>query len=164
MAYFAFDFWKCRHADISSDTLAKDSAISFTKRLKLSIGALTRRLLGLLVSTRVFFDYRLRRGQARYRHSERRGADIIHSQRVAELHTFRVSAMLAANSHFQLWPRFSSALRSPAHQHSDAFDIQRLKRVCAEHPGFLLVDVVGQEPSGIVARQPHGRLRQIIRA
>src|ERR1700722_16491903 len=115
-------------ADISSDTLASDAAISLTVRLELSSGALTRRLLGLLVSTRVFFDYRLRRGQACYRHSERRGTDIIHSQCVAELPAFRVSAVLAANAHFQLGPRFPATLRCPAHQHSHAFDIQRLKR------------------------------------
>src|ERR1700730_14469662 len=147
----------------SPAALAQSSGGSF--RIKSNGGPqLPRRLLRLLISARVFFNHCLRRCQPRDRHPERRSADIIHSQAMAELHAFRVPAMLSANPHLQLWPRLSSSLRSPAHQHPHSFSVERLKWVCAKHSSFFLIYVVGQESPGVIAREAHGGLRQVVSA
>ena len=42
--------------------------------------------------------------------------------------------------------------------------VQRLERIGSEDRGLLLVQVLGQEAAGVVARQSHGRLRQVVGA
>jgi len=52
---------------------------------------------------------------------------------VAELHTVRIAAVFAANSHLQLGTRLPALLDAPANQHAHALLIQGLKRIAREH-------------------------------
>jgi len=49
-----------------------------------------------------------------------------------------------------------------AHEHADAFRVQRLKRIRGKNAGLLFVDVVREKPACVVAREPHRCLREVV--
>src|SRR5215472_10221163 len=59
------------------------------------------------------FNNRLRGGQTRNRHAERRSAHIVHTDLVAKLDAVRIAAMLAANADFELWTRLTAIFDAP---------------------------------------------------
>src|SRR5712671_7094441 len=72
--------------------------------------------------------------------------------------------MLAADAHLELGAGLSAALDAPAHQQTYAFDIERLEWIRRKHAGLLFIHIVRQKPPGIIARQAHRGLREVVRA
>ena len=69
--------------------------------------------------------------------------------------------MLAADADFQILVCAAAALGAEADQLADALLIDRLERIFRQN---LLVDVLGKERAGIVARVAERHLRQIVGA
>src|SRR6202795_1129235 len=112
----------------------------------------------------LLFDYRLRCGQPGDGHAERGCAHIVHLDLMAELDAFRVAAVLAADADLQFRPSAPAPRNAHTHQFPDSLDVQSLEGVGGKYPGLFFVDVVWQEAAGVVAREAHGRLRQIVGA
>src|SRR5712675_1475493 len=70
--------------------------------------------------------------------------------------------MLAADSSLELGPRRAPAFNAPAHQLSDTMCVQRLKWIIRKYAGLLFINVVRQETPGVIARQSHAHLSQIV--
>src|ERR1700757_3286643 len=86
-----------------------------------------------------FFHYGLRRSQPRDWHAERRSADIIHADLMAELNAFRVAAVLAADADLQIWTRFAALFDAHANHHSNTLNVEGLEGIAGEDAGLLLV-------------------------
>src|SRR5207253_3378807 len=96
------------------------------------------------------------------RHAERRAADVVEAELVAELDAARLPPVLAANADLQLLLDAAPAHDADAHQVADAAAVERLERVAVEDPFF---EVEGEElPLGVVAREAERRLCQVVRA
>ena len=76
----------------------------------------------------------LRRGEPGERHAERRAADVVEPELVAERDRARLAAVLAADAELELGLRAAAALDGDAHQVADAVDVDRLERVALEDP------------------------------
>src|SRR4029077_6651917 len=116
------------------------------------------------LSAFLLFDHGLRSGKARNRNSEWRGAHIVHPDAMAKFHTGPVAPMLAEDSNLQIWASGAPALDAPLDQHPDSRNVERLERIAREYSCLALVHIFRQEPAGIVTREPHYSLRQVIRA
>src|SRR5229473_916857 len=146
-----------RHA-----VIAKMSA---RRRLKYYFRFISKQFFSLLPSLFLglfFLNYYLSCGQARDRNTERRSADVVHADLVAELHALCIATMLAADADLELGSCLAPLFDAPAHQHADALDIERLERIRQENTGFLLVYVIRQEAAGVVAGETHCGLSEVI--
>src|SRR5262249_46406913 len=83
---------------------------------------------------------------------------------MAELHAVEIAAVLTADADLELVPRTATLLDAPLNEHADALGIERLERVGCEHASLLLVDVVRQEAAGVVAREAHRSLCEVVGA
>src|SRR5262249_42273743 len=94
-------------------------------------------------------------------HAERRARDIAEGDRVAESDPGRGAAVLAANAHFELWPRLAAAFDADAHQFPHAIAVDG-------HEGIARKDaarqVSAEKARGVVAADAVGGLRQIVGA
>src|SRR5258705_8323174 len=109
-----------------------------------------------------FLERGLRGGEARQRHAERRAADVVEAELVAEGDAPRLAAVLAADAQLELRFDTSPPLDGDAHQVADAVEVDHLERVALEH---TVLEVARQElPLRVVARERERRLRQIVRA
>ena len=90
----------------------------------------------------------LRRSQTCNRHTERRTADIIQANFVAELHRRRLTAMFAADTALQIRTDSTSLFSSHAHQLSYTILVEYLERVYFQN---LLLQINREEGSDIVA-------------
>src|SRR5580698_7072827 len=72
----------------------------------------------------LLFDHGLRRSQACDRHSERRGANIVHPHTVAEFHAVGIAAVFSANADLELRPGGTPLGDRPLDQQSDTIDIE----------------------------------------
>src|SRR5260370_11596860 len=79
-----------------------------------------------------FFDYNLRRRQARNGHEVRRRADIVHPHLMAELHALGVAAVLSADAHLEFRAGGPPALDPPLDHQPDTPNIHSLERVAAK--------------------------------
>jgi SAM-dependent methyltransferase len=95
---------------------------------------------------------------------EGRRADVVHAYGVAEFYTVEVAAVFAADSYLQLGAGFAALVDAPAHQQAYAFGVEGLEGVGAEDAGFLLVNVIGEEAAGVISRETHRRLREVVGA
>src|SRR5690606_23077980 len=106
-------------------------------------------------------DRRLRRGQPRNRHAERRAGDVVEPGRVAEAHARRIAGVLAADADLEIRPGRAAALDADPDQRADALDVDRDEGVLLQDPGL---EVVGQELAGVVAREAVAHLGQVVGA
>src|SRR5450432_4074425 len=109
-------------------------------------------------------------GEACNRDAERRTANIIQSDHVAELDAIGITTMLAADAKLDTWIGFAALLDGHAYQLAYAIAIQRLERIERQdfdlilHAGFFQpIDVFEQEfPFSIVAAITKSRLSKIV--
>src|SRR2546427_122300 len=108
------------------------------------------------------FDRRLRRRQAGDRDAVGRAAHVVHAGAMAEAYRARFTPVLAADADLEARVRGAAALDGPKHELADALLVQGLERIFGEDAEPPLVHVVRQEAPGVIARQGHGHLRQIV--
>src|SRR6266853_2701483 len=101
----------------------------------------------------------LRRRQPGDRHAVGRARNVIHPHPVTEHHRAGLAAMLAADADFQARARSAAQLHGVLDQLAHALLIENRERIVFEDLRLLVVLL---EPGVIVARQAHGRLRQIV--
>ena len=94
---------------------------------------------------------RLRGGEPRDRHAERRARHIVELDLVTEGDRSRVAAVLPADADFELGTDFSSALDADAHQFADALLIDRHERIAGQDAAR---GIDAEEARRVVARMP----------
>src|SRR6516165_7127628 len=104
---------------------------------------------------------RLRCRQPRDWNSERAATDVIQAEAVTEFYAHRFATVLAADSQFDIRPRFAAEVTSDFHQTSDAFLIDRCKRICIDD---IELGVSWKKTAGIVPAHSERCLRKIVRA
>src|SRR6266700_6979717 len=109
--------------------------------------------LGLL-----FFNYNLSCSQARDRYAERRGADVVQADLMAELDAVGVATVFSADADLQFAASPAALFSAPLHQHADALLVEGLERVSREDASLLFVDIVGKKAARVVTREAHSRL------
>src|SRR5213594_1395054 len=145
--YDAFKF--CPNGNIIDIWLQRSRAVPLWLLLQRS-PALSRRLAR---------DHRLRRCQSRDRHTVRRTAHIVESHLITKLDRWRIAAVLAADSDFELRTGGPALLHAGPHKRPNTFTIQFLERVGLEDS---LRHVVGDDLTRIIARETESRLSQVI--
>src|SRR5689334_17097753 len=80
--------------------------------------------------------------EARQRDAERRAADVVQAELVAEDDGLRLAAVLAADPELQLRLRRTAALDADSHQVAHAALVERLERVAFQHP---VLEIEGEE-------------------
>src|ERR1700733_4131407 len=102
-----------------------------------------------------FGSCRLRRRQPSCQHAEWRTRNIVQSSAIAELHRRGLSAVFAADSHFQIRTRLAPAFGRHFHELADTILIENGKWIMLDDSIFKirrenLVDVVAREaPSSL---------------
>src|SRR6516165_6462119 len=94
-------------------------------------------------------------------HAERRARDIVEGDPVAKCDRGRVAAVLAANPHFELWPRLAAAFDPDAHQFAHAFAVDGHERIARQDAARY---VGAEKARGVVAADAVGGLREIVGA
>ena len=79
---------------------------------------------------------RLRRGQARERHPERRARHVVEPDAVAEGDRSRFAAVLAADAELEVVLHAPAALDGDPHQVADALLVEHLEWIALENPVF----------------------------
>src|SRR5208282_4795244 len=102
---------------------------------------------------------RLRGGEPRDRHAERRARHVVEIDLVAEGDRSGIAAVLAADADLQLGTDFPPALDADAHQFADALLIDRHERVAGQDAAR---GVDAEEARRVVARNTKSRLREIV--
>src|SRR5215211_5204641 len=95
-------------------------------------------------------------------HTERRAGNIVVTDQVTPLDRTWVTAVLAADTYFQIRAGLATFGNCPFHELADTAAIQRLEGICLEDALFLIGD---QEVAfGIIAGVTVGHLGQVVRA
>src|SRR5262249_35492419 len=106
-------------------------------------------------------EARLRRGEARDRDAERRAADVVEAHGLEEADARGIAAVLAADADLELRFGRPSALDRRLDQLTPALLVEGDEGVAPEDAAL---DVGGEELSGVVAREAHRRLGEIVGA
>ena len=83
---------------------------------------------------------------------------------MAEMDGLRIAAVFAADAALEVFVGLAAELHGHVHQLADAAGVQRLERIRPENAGLFLVHVVRQEAAGVIARESHGGLCEIVGA
>src|SRR5205085_1517449 len=102
-------------------------------------------------------ERRLRRGEPRDRHPERRARYVVQAAAVEEPHRARFAAMLAADTDLERGPSRAAVVDRAANELADALLVEHLERIVGEDAA---IDVRRQKAACVVAGQTEHRLRQ----
>src|SRR5581483_10009033 len=106
-------------------------------------------------------ERRLRGGEPRDLHAERRAGHVVESGLMAERHRGRVAAVLTADADLESLSGLAAALDADADQRADACGIDRYERIARDEAARR---VDAEEACGIVAADAEGGLGQVVGA
>src|SRR5260221_9450522 len=116
------------------------------------------------VDRRSVGDGGLRRGQASDRDPVGGAADVVHPGAMAEGDRTRLAAMLTADPDLEVRPRLPAARDRPENELAHSFLVKSVEGVLRQNPETMLVDILGEEVTGVIAGERHRHLCQVVRA